>query len=143
MNNDIYPCLWFDGKAKEAAEFYCTVFKNAKITSENPLVVMFELNGKKFMGLNGGPMFKFNEAVSFVVDCETQEEIDHYWSKLTTDGGEESMCGWLKDKYGVSWQIVPRIIGQLISNPDKEKAGRIMQALMKMKKLDIATLQNA
>jgi predicted 3-demethylubiquinone-9 3-methyltransferase (glyoxalase superfamily) len=101
MNNSIFPCLWFDGQAKAAADFYCSIFKDSKITADTPMVVTFELNGNKFMGLNGGPNFKFNEAVSFVVNCETQDEIDHYWNKLT-DGGEESMCGWLKDKFGVS-----------------------------------------
>lgn len=140
MNNQIYPCFWFDGKAKEAAEFYCGIFKNSKITADTPMVVNFELNGKKFMGLNGGPIFKFNEAVSFVVDCETQEEIDHYWNKLT-EGGEESMCGWLKDKFGVSWQIVPDVLGKLMSDP--ERSGRVVQAFMKMKKFDIETLMNA
>jgi predicted 3-demethylubiquinone-9 3-methyltransferase (glyoxalase superfamily) len=93
MTNQIYPCLWFDGQAKAAAEFYCSVFKNSKITTDTPMVVNFELNGKKFMGLNGGPVFKFNEAVSMVVECETQEEIDNYWNKLTADGGQESQCG--------------------------------------------------
>jgi predicted 3-demethylubiquinone-9 3-methyltransferase (glyoxalase superfamily) len=137
----MYPCLWFDGNAKEAATFYCSVFKDSKILSENPMVVMFELNGQKFMGLNGGPMFTFNEAVSYVVECANQEEIDHYWNNLTADGGQESMCGWLKDKYGFSWQIVPAILGKLMSDP--EKGQRVMQALMKMKKLDIATLTNA
>lgn len=137
----MYPCLWFDGKAKEAATFYCSVFKDSKILSENPMVVMFELNGQKFMGLNGGPMFTFNEAVSYVVECANQEEIDHYWTSLTADGGEESMCGWLKDKYGFSWQIVPAVLGKLMSDP--EKGQRVMQALMKMKKLDLATLTNA
>jgi len=140
MTNSIYPCLWFDGQAKAAAEFYCTVFKNSKITTDTPMVVLFELNDKKFMGLNGGPMFKFNEAVSFVVDCENQEEIDNYWSKLTEDG-EESMCGWLKDKFGVSWQIVPKILGTLMMDP--EKAPRVMAAFMKMKKFDIQKLINA
>ena len=140
MNNQIHPCLWFDGQAKQAAEFYCSVFKNSKITADTPMVVNFELNGIKFMGLNGGPMFKFNEAVSFVVDCETQEEIDHYWNRLT-EGGEESMCGWLKDKFGLSWQIVPAILGSLMSDP--EKAPRVMQAFMKMKKFDIEKLKQA
>jgi predicted 3-demethylubiquinone-9 3-methyltransferase (glyoxalase superfamily) len=133
----IYPCLWFDGQAKEAADFYCSVFKNSKIVSINPIVVMFELNGQKFMGLNGGPHFKFNEAVSFVVNCETQEDIDHYWYKLT-EGGQESMCGWLKDKYGVSWQIVPAILQKLMS--DAAKAERVTQAFLKMKKFDIKKL---
>ncbi|MFL5764421.1 MAG: VOC family protein [Bacteroidia bacterium] len=134
---DIYPCLWYDGKAKEAAEYYCSIFKHSKITSENPMVVEFEIDGKKFIGLNGGPHFKFNEAVSFVVTCEDQAEIDYYWNSLTANGGEESMCGWLKDKFGMSWQIIPRNIGQLISRP----AG--MQAMLKMHKLDIKALENA
>ncbi|MEO6254327.1 MAG: VOC family protein [Ferruginibacter sp.] len=274
MNNNIHPCLWFDGKAKEAASFYCGIFPNSKITVDTPMVVNFEINGKKMMGLNGGPMFKFNpsisifvtckteaevigiydklaeggeplmaigkydwserygwikdkygltwqimlsneeklcpsllftgasfgkaeealnfyasifdnssvdvlqhypketpfadkvlfsefkldqyniiamdgpgehtytfnEAVSFVVECKDQEEIDYYWNKLT-EGGAESMCGWLKDQFGISWQIIPAALGKLMSDP--EKGGRAMQALMKMKKLDIATLENA
>lgn len=279
MTNQIHPCLWFDGKAKEAAELYCSVIKNSKITTDTPMVVMFELNGKKIMGLNGGPMFKinpsislfiladtidetneiwnklekdsmkvlmpidkypwserygwlqdkfgmtwqimvsdsgdaglkitpsmlftgkqfgraeeavkfyssvfnnsstdvmllypegdanagkvmfsefkldkypiiamdgpgeheysFNEGVSFAVNCDTQEEIDHYWNKLT-EGGEESMCGWLRDKFGVSWQIVPAMIGKLMADPEKGK--RVMQEILKMKKLDIKTLENA
>src|ERR1700739_3419944 len=105
MTKPIYPCLWFDGKAKEAAEFYCSVFKTGKITTDTPMVVIFELNGSKFMGLNGGPHFKFNESVSFVVECETQAEIDNYWDNLTA-GGSELNCGWLKDKYGVALQIL-------------------------------------
>jgi len=141
MNNQIYPCLWFDGNAKEAADFYCSVFKDFKLLEENPMVVFFEINGYKIMALNGGPMFKFNEAVSLVVTCETQEEIDYYWEKLTADGGRESMCGWLKDKFGFSWQIVPTIIGKLMSDPEKSK--RVMQAIMGMKKLDIAMLEQA
>ncbi len=140
MTDPIYDCLWVDGKAKEAAEYYCSVFKNSKIISENPLVVIFELNGRKFMGLNGGPMFKFTEAVSFVIDCNDQEEIDYYWNKLT-EGGEESMCGWLKDKYGLSWQVVPKILGELMGDPVKGQ--RVMQAFLKMKKFDIQTLLNA
>ena len=137
MNKQIYSCLWFDGRAKEAAEFYCSIFKDGKIITENPMVVIFEINQTKFMGLNGGPMFKPTEAVSFVVDCESQEEIDRYWNELTAGGGSESMCGWLKDKFGFSWQIVPVNMGQLISRPEA------MQAMMKMKKIDIAALQNA
>lgn len=138
MNKQIYPCLWFDGKAKEAADFYCTVFKNSKILSENPMVVMFEINDTKFMALNGGPQFQFNESVSFVINCETQEEIDHYWNSFTTNGGQESMCGWCKDKYGVSWQIVPTILGKLMNDPAKSQ--EVIQAFLKMKKFDIATL---
>ncbi|MDQ6481221.1 VOC family protein [Dyadobacter sp. LHD-138] len=141
MNNQIFPCMWFDGNAKAAADFYCSVFKNSKIMDENPMVVIFELNGNKVMGLNGGPQFKFNEALSFVVNCDTQDEIDYYWGKLTADGGQESMCGWLKDKFGFSWQIVPSMIGQLMSDPAKGQ--RVMQAVMGMKKLDIDKLKNA
>lgn len=141
MIKPIYPCLWFDNQAGEAANFYCSVFKDAKITSENPMVVIFHINGTKFMALNAGPLFKFNEAVSFVVNCDTQEEIDYYWDKLTADGGSESQCGWLKDKYGVSWQIVPTILGQLMSNPAKSQ--NVVQAFMQMKKFDIARLQEA
>lgn len=141
MSNTIYPCLWFDGKAKEAAEFYCSIFKNSRITEENPMVVRFELDGVQFMGLNGGPQFSFTEAVSYVVECKDQQEIDYFWEKLTADGGQESMCGWLKDKYGFSWQIVPEILGKLMSDP--EKSPRVMQAFMKMKKFDIQTLLDA
>lgn len=140
MTNQIYPCLWFDGQAKEAAEFYCSVFKNSQILVDSPLVVTFELNGAKFMGLNGGPQFKFDEAISFVVNCNTQEEIDYYWDKLTKDG-EESMCGWLKDKFGVSWQIVPAIIAELMSEP--ARAERVTKAFMNMRKLNIEALKNA
>ena len=140
MTNPIYPCLWFDGQAKAAAEFYCSIFENSKITNDTPMVVIFELNGRKFMGLNGGPTFKFNEATSFVVDCETQEEIDFYWDKLVA-GGSESQCGWLKDKFGVSWQIVPTVLGKLMSDP--EKGQRVVQAFMKMKKFEIEKLLNA
>ncbi len=141
MAHPITTCLWFDGKSKEAAEFYCSVFKESKITSVNPMVVTFELNGSKYMGLNGGPQFKFNEAISLVVYCDTQEEIDHYWEKLIAGGGNESMCGWLKDKFGVSWQIVPAILGKLMSDPEKGK--RVMQEVLKMKKLVIITLEEA
>jgi len=140
MTEPMYPCLWFDGQAKAAAEFYCSVFKNSKIISENPLVVIFELNSQKFMGLNAGPTFKFTEAVSFVVNCADQAEIDYYWNTLT-EGGEESMCGWLKDKYGLSWQIVPAILGELMNDP--ERGPRVMQAFMKMRKFDLEKLMQA
>lgn len=145
----ITPFLWFDGNAEEAMNFYLSVFKNSKKISTMPgpgdsvMGVTFELEGLEFQGLNAGPMFKFNEAVSFFVKSDTQEEIDYYWEKLTADGGEESMCGWLKDKFGLSWQIVPPILGKLLGDPDREKAGRVMQAMMKMKKIIIADLQNA
>ncbi len=142
MKNPIYPCLWFNGNAKEAATFYCSVFDNGKITTDTAMVVNFELNGRKFMGLNGGPQYTFNESVSFVIECDTQEEINHYWNSLTADGGQESRCGWLKDRFGVSWQVIPVQLGQLMTiNPDKSK--RVMEALMKMNKLDIVTLENA
>jgi predicted 3-demethylubiquinone-9 3-methyltransferase (glyoxalase superfamily) len=141
MAKQLYPCLWFDGQAKAAADFYCTIFPNSKITNDSGMVVNFELNGSRFMGLNGGPKFSFNESVSFVIPCENQEEIDHYWYKLIADGGEESMCGWCKDKFGVSWQVIPAILGQLMSDP--EKGPRVVQAFLKMKKFDIETLKNA
>jgi len=141
MANPIYPCLWYDNKAEEAANFYCSIFPNSKIISNNPMVTIFELNGTKFMGLNGGPHFQFNESVSFVISCENQEEIDHYWNKLIGENGKESMCGWLKDEYGMSWQVVPTILGELMNNP--ESGQRVMQAFMKMKKFDIQALLDA
>lgn len=140
MTNQIYPCLWFDGQAQAAAKFYCSIFKNSKITADNQMVVTFELNGKKFMGLNGGPQYKFSPAVSFVIDCETQEQIDYYWEKLG-EGGTYNQCGWLDDKFGVSWQVVPTILPELLSNPDR--AQNVIAAYMKMKKFDIKTLENA
>ena len=141
MSKQIYPCLWFDGQAKAAADFYCSVFPNSKVTDANPMVVSWELNGKKFMGLNGGPEFKFNEATSFVIPCENQQDIDYYWNKLTSDGGTEGNCGWLKDKFGVSWQVVPTVLPELMSHP--EKGQRVVQAFLKMKKFDIEKLRNA
>jgi predicted 3-demethylubiquinone-9 3-methyltransferase (glyoxalase superfamily) len=141
MTNNIYPCLWFNGNAKEAADFYCSIFPNSKIVNDSGMVVNFELNGQFFMGLNGGDNFKFNEAVSFVIPCKDQNEIDHYWHKLIAEGGSEGNCGWLKDKFGVSWQVVPAILGELMSNPDKGQ--RVIQAFLKMKKFDIDNLKNA
>jgi predicted 3-demethylubiquinone-9 3-methyltransferase (glyoxalase superfamily) len=140
MKNVIYPCLWFNGNAREAAEFYCSVFENTTITSDNQMVVMIESRGQKFMCLNGGPEYKFNEAVSFVVECDSQEEIDYYWERLT-EGGEEVQCGWLKDKFGVSWQIVPAILGELMSDPSRSE--RVVNAFLKMKKFDIGKLLSA
>jgi predicted 3-demethylubiquinone-9 3-methyltransferase (glyoxalase superfamily) len=145
----ITPFLWFDSNAEEAVDFYLTVFKNSRRldvlenTPANPnppakiLTIAFELDGQKFTALNGGPSFKFTEAVSFVVRCDTQQEVDEYWSKLTADGGAEVQCGWLKDKFGLSWQIVPTRALDLIKNP------KAMQAMMQMKKLDIAELERA
>jgi predicted 3-demethylubiquinone-9 3-methyltransferase (glyoxalase superfamily) len=139
MIHTIYPCLWFDGQAKAAAEFYCSIFSNSKITAENPIVVKWELNGQQFMGLNGGPMYKFSPANSYVIECETQEEIDHYWNKLGA-GGVYNQCGWLDDQFGVSWQVVPKILGELMSDPTKVE--RVIAAFMQMKKFDIETLLN-
>ena len=140
MKNPIYSCLWFDGNAKEAADFYCSVFKGAGIIAENPIVVMIEINQRKFMLLNGGPQYKPTEAVSFVIECETQADIDYYWEKLT-EGGEESMCGWLKDQFGFSWQVVPSMLGELMADP--EKGPRVVQAFLKMKKFNIQALLDA
>jgi predicted 3-demethylubiquinone-9 3-methyltransferase (glyoxalase superfamily) len=150
----ITPCLWFDKNAKEAAEFYTSVFKdssmgdisyygkNAPLPEGTVLTVTFQLFGQKFMALNGGPEFTFSEAISFVVNCETQEEIDEYWGKLLA-GGKPQQCGWLKDKYGLSWQIVPAILDEMMSDKNPEKSDRVMQAILKMIKLDIATLKKA
>lgn len=141
MPKQTYPCLWYDGQAKEAATFYCSIFPNSKIISENPLVVRWELDGIEYMGLNGGTMFNFTEAVSFVVECENQEEIDHYWNHFTSDGGEEGQCGWCKDRFGVSWQVIPKVLGELMADP--EKSAKAVEAFMKMKKFDIAALLSA
>jgi predicted 3-demethylubiquinone-9 3-methyltransferase (glyoxalase superfamily) len=141
MNKPMYPCLWFNNQARAAADFYCTIFPHSKLIHDSGLVVNFELNGQFFMGLNGGPQFRFNEAVSFVIPCEDQAEIDHYWNKLIADGGEEGRCGWCKDKFGLWWQVVPTILGELLSDP--ARAPRVTQAFMKMGKFDIEALQNA
>ena len=151
-------CLWFDHQAEEAAKFYTSIFKNSKMgkithydeagakASGQPagsvMTVTFELNGQEFMGLNGGPIFKFNEAISFVVNCEDQKEVDYYWEKLSA-GGKEVQCGWLQDKYGLSWQIVPTLLPELLSSPDREKSHRAMQAMLKMVKINIAELRKA
>jgi predicted 3-demethylubiquinone-9 3-methyltransferase (glyoxalase superfamily) len=145
----ITPFLWFDTQAEEAMNFYTSIFKNSRVLGVTPgpngkaMSVNFELEGQEFIGLNAGPQFKFNEAISFLVDCKTQEEVDELWEKLTADGGEESMCGWLKDKYGLSWQIIPTALSEMLSDPDPEKAGRVMQAMLKMNKIDIEGLQQA
>jgi len=156
----IIPCLWFDSQAEEAAKFYVSVFERSRITGlthygvegqevhggkpGSVLTVAFELDGEPFTALNGGPQFKFTEAVSFQVMCETQDEIDRYWSKLSAGGDEKAQqCGWLKDKYGLSWQVVPAVLPALIGDPDPAKAGRVMKALLPMKKLDIQALKQA
>jgi predicted 3-demethylubiquinone-9 3-methyltransferase (glyoxalase superfamily) len=154
----ITPCLWFDTQAEEAANFYCGIFKNAKIKDisrygkagqdvhgkppGSVMTVAFELDGQPFVALNGGPLFKFTEAISFQMFCDTQAEIDHYWNALS-EGGQEGPCGWLKDKYGLSWQVVPAAIPQMMSDPDPKKSERVMNAFLKMKKFDLATLQRA
>ena len=140
MKNPIYPCLWFDGKAKHAATFYCEIFPNSKILSENPIVVNFELNGNKFMALNGGTTYQLTPANSYVIECENQEEIDHYWYKLGSEG-VYNQCGWLEDKFGVSWQIIPTVLGKLMSDPEKSR--RVIAAFMKMTKFEIEVLENA
>jgi predicted 3-demethylubiquinone-9 3-methyltransferase (glyoxalase superfamily) len=139
----ITPFLWFDGKVGEATKFYTSVFKNARVVSQNPMTATFEIEGQEFMALNGGPQFKFNEAVSFFIKCETQDEVDYYWNRLIADGGEEGRSGWLKDKFGVSWQVIPNALGRLLSDPDRAKANRVMQAMLQMKRIVVADLERA
>ena len=155
MTPKITPFLWYNTEAEEAANLYVSLFKNSKIVStvRNPkgapgpegsvLIVAFELDGAKFTAMNGGPMLKFNEATSFVINCENQEEVDHFWNGLSANGGATSQCGWLKDRYGLSWQVVPNALPKLMSDPDRVKAGRVMQAMMKMTKIVIADLEAA
>jgi predicted 3-demethylubiquinone-9 3-methyltransferase (glyoxalase superfamily) len=154
----ITPFLWFDNQAEEAAKFYTSIFKNSKLgqiarygeeaaektgrPKESVMTVDFQLEGQQFVALNGGPLFKFNESVSFVVNCETQQEVDYFWEKLSA-GGEKSRCGWLKDKFGLSWQVVPRISIEMLLDKDPEKSQRVMKAIMEMDKLDIAALKRA
>jgi len=154
----ITPCLWFDSEAEEAAKFYVSVFKNSRMgkvsrygkegfeihgrPAGSVMAVEFELDGQKFSGLNGGPLFKFTEAISFQVQCADQEEVDYYWNKLAA-GGQEVQCGWLKDKYGLSWQVVPTTLYDMLKDPDAEKVARVTKAFLQMKKFDIASLQRA
>jgi predicted 3-demethylubiquinone-9 3-methyltransferase (glyoxalase superfamily) len=154
----ITPCLWFDTEAEAAANHYVSIFKNSRIVkigrygkegkeihgkaAGSVMAVEFEIEGQKFVGLNGGPQFKFDEAISFQITCDSQTEIDYFWSRLT-DGGKEVQCGWLKDKFGLSWQVVPRVLPELLGNPNAEKADRVMKAMLQMKKFDIAALQKA
>jgi predicted 3-demethylubiquinone-9 3-methyltransferase (glyoxalase superfamily) len=156
----IIPCLWFDDKAEEAAKFYASIFKNSKIGNVSRygkegyefhgkedgtvMTVDFEIEGQKYVALNGGPIFQFNEAISFQVHCETQKEVDYYWEKLSEGGDEKAQqCGWLKDKYGVSWQIVPVVLTKMLQDKDSKKSQRVMKALLQMRKLDIKTLTQA
>jgi len=138
----ITPFLWFNDQAEEAAKFYCSVFRNSKILADSPMVTTFELEGQRIMALNGGPEFRFTEAVSFFVDCETQKEVDYYWNELVKEG-KESRCGWLQDKFGLSWQIIPTLLMKLLSDPNRAKSQRVMQAMLKMKKIESALLQQA
>jgi predicted 3-demethylubiquinone-9 3-methyltransferase (glyoxalase superfamily) len=154
----ITPCLWFDTQAEDAARFYVSVFKNSKIgkigrygkegheihgkPAGTVMTVEFELEGLHFLALNGGPQFKFDEAISFQVHCESQDEVDYFWSKLS-DGGSEGPCGWLKDRFGLSWQVIPDVLPQLLTHKDADKAGRVMNSMLKMKKIDIAALERA
>ena len=138
----ITPFLWFDNNVPEAVAFYTSVFPNAKVEVVNDFMASFELEGQKFNALNGGPKYKFNEAVSFFISVETQEEVDYFWNKLT-DGGEESQCGWLKDRFGLSWQVIPKTLGRCLGDPDRTKANRAMQAMLKMRKIVIADLEAA
>jgi len=158
ITQKITPFLWFDDKAEEAAKFYTSIFKNSKIGDiarydeeaakptgrppESVMVVEFQLDGQDFVALNGGPLFKFTEAISFVVNCETQEEVDYFWSKLSA-GGEESRCGWLKDKFGLSWQVVPVVLIEMLADKDRAKAKRVMHAMLQMDKIEIPTLKKA
>ena len=152
----ISPCLWFDGEAEEAARFYTSIFPNSNITSvdrapgdtpsgpkNSVLTVNFTLDGQSFIGLNGGPEFKFNEAISLSIDCDDQAEVDRYWDALLADGGEPSVCGWLKDKFGVSWQVVPRQLPEMLNSSDREAAARALEAMLKMVKIDVAELERA
>jgi predicted 3-demethylubiquinone-9 3-methyltransferase (glyoxalase superfamily) len=155
----ITPFLWFDHQAEDEARFYTSIFKNSKIgrilrysegvakatgqPAGSVLTIEFEIEGQKFVALNGGPQFKFNESVSFVVNCETQEEVDYFWEKLTADGGQESQCGWLKDKFGLSWQVVPTVLIDMLHDNDSEKADRVTKAMLQMQKIDIEPLKDA
>src|SRR5215471_13198151 len=155
----ITPFLWFDDKAEDVVNLYTSVFKNSKVgrvfrcTAEaaektghpigSVLTIEFEIEGQKFVALNGGPLFKFNESISFVINCETQDEVDYFWGKLTENGGEESACGWLKDKFGMSWQVTPTILIDMLNDSDEEKSGRVMQAMFQMKKIDVKALKDA
>ena len=151
----ITPFLWFDTQAEEAANHYVSIFKSSKIVNVarygdagpgpkgSAMTVAFQLDGQDFVALNGGPQFKFDEAISFVVNCETQQEVDDYWNKLLAGGGKPSRCGWLKDKYGLSWQIVPTVLGKLLQDKDPQKSRRVMEAMLQMQKIDIARLKQA
>ena len=155
MQQKLTPNLWFDTEAEEAAEFYCSVFEDSRIVSKTHyneagpreagmvMTVEWELNGMRFVGINGGPEFKFDEAISFAISCEDQDEVDYYWEKLTADGGSDGPCGWLKDRYGLCWQVVPTGMDEVLNDPDPERGRRAMEAMLKMRKIDIAELRRA
>ncbi len=155
IKHKIFPMLWFDTQAEDAANFYCSIFENSRVTKVSRygesgpgpkgsvMVAEFEIDGQKFTGLNAGPQFKFNESISFVISCESQKEVDYYWEKLTADGGQESMCGWLKDKFGLSWQVTPTRLLELVQSDDPARSQRAMQAMMQMRKIDIAKIEEA
>jgi predicted 3-demethylubiquinone-9 3-methyltransferase (glyoxalase superfamily) len=138
----ITPFLWFDGKAGEAANFYTSIFKNSRLVRVTDMSATFELEGQEFIALNGGPQFTFSPAISFFVDCETQQEVDELWERLS-EGGEKQRCGWLRDKYGVSWQVIPSVLGEMLHDDDDEKSNNVMNAMLQMEKLDIKRLQEA
>ena len=154
MKQKITPFLWFDGNAEEAAKFYVSVFKNAKVLTTarygeagpgpkgSVMTVVFELDGQQFIALNGGPHFKFTEAISFTIDCKDQAEVDYYWDKLSA-GGQQQPCGWLKDRFGLSWQVVPSALDEMMSDPDPVRSSRVMQAMLQMKKMDLGALRRA
>jgi predicted 3-demethylubiquinone-9 3-methyltransferase (glyoxalase superfamily) len=139
----ITPCLWFDGRAREAADLYVSLFPRSKILAASAQVVEFSLDGQRFQALDGGPQYRFTEALSLSIACRDAEEVDHYWNGLLADGGEEGRCGWLKDRFGVSWQVVPDGLGELLSGPDRNRAGRALRAMMGMRKLDLAAMRAA
>jgi predicted 3-demethylubiquinone-9 3-methyltransferase (glyoxalase superfamily) len=143
MKNSITPCLWCKDGALEKAEYYCSIFPNSKIVSKHPAVVAFELNGNLFQALNGGVDFEYNESISFTIDCADQKEVDYYWDRFISDGGSAMDCSWLKDKYGLRWQIVPSILPKLMMDSDPQKAAKVMEAMMKMQKIIVADLEQA
>jgi predicted 3-demethylubiquinone-9 3-methyltransferase (glyoxalase superfamily) len=141
--NKLTPCLWCNNNALEKAEYYTSIFPNSKILSQQAVMVVFELDGVQFQAINGGMDFGYNESISWVIDCQDQAEVDHYWDSFVKDGGKESQCGWCADKYGMFWQIVPKQLGQLMMDEDREKAGKVMHAMLKMQKIIVADLEKA
>ena len=139
----ITPFLWFDAPLDEPIAYYASIFESFRVLSQSPMSASFEIGGQRFHALNGGPRYRFNEAVSLLIDCEDQAEVDHYWERLTSGGGEESMCGWLKDKYGLSWQVIPKALSRYLGDSDRAKADRVVQAMLEMRKIDVAALDRA